>query len=305
MAPAALWVGLVLTVCLTVLPSCALLAHSPYAKGKTKIHNLKKGAGLLVSNEGEVPYQKWRIPNWNHSNAYIWLVGKHDFRKFKTVDMIFYFHGMHSKDYYGDFKRELEKLAQKRKKKPFLFVALVDTPFAKGRDRMKRRWKTLAPEPGARPDKLIKIINSIYRAFRVRFPHIRPNNTKIVLAGFSGGGRVVNSVGTWLAQSPQNDRYAKVFRQRLSKIVYFDCWFNPDDLDAVPTLLKINPNLKIVGTVAIKRPLKNARILAKKFKMRRYGKSKGMIGAGGRLVIYREKGHWAAMIERLEQALDV
>lgn len=295
----------ILTFSLITLGSCSALAHSPYLKGKTKIHDLKKGEGLLVTREGEVPYQRWRIPQWNHTNAYVWTVGDYDFRKFRTVDLIFYFHGMHSKDYYRDFRSELEKLAQKRKNRPFLFVALVDTPYAKGRDRGKHRWKSLAPEHGERPNKLIKVINRMYRAFNKRFPHIRPNSTKIVLAGFSGGGRVVSSVGSWLANSPSDDPFAKVFKKRLAKIVYFDCWFNPSDLEAVPTLLKINPKMKIVGTVAIKKPLKNAKILAKKFKMRKRGKKNGMVGAGGRLVIYREKGHWAAMIERLEQALGV
>ncbi len=296
---------MIIVTALTFPPLLADFAHSKSISGKTKVHNLRKGEGLLITREGAVPYQRWRIPQWNHSKAYFWAVGNYDFRKSDSVDLIFYFHGMHSKDYYKDFKAELEKLAEKRKNKPFLFVALVDTPYSKGRDRGKYRWKKIAPKHGKRPDKLIKIINRIYRAFTVRFPHIKTRNTKIVLAGFSGGGRVVSSVGKWLAETPDTDKFAKVFRQRLSKIVYFDCWFHPSDLEAVPTLLKINPRIKIVGTVAIKRPLKNAGILAKKFKMRRYGRKKGMVGAGGRLVIYRENGHWDAMIKRLEQALNV
>lgn len=295
----------ILVIALVFAPPFTILSHSKNVSAKAKVHNLRKGEGLLITREGAVPYQRWRIPQWNHSKAYFWTVGAYDFRKSDSVDLIFYFHGMHSKDYYKDFKAELKKLAEKRKNKPFLFVALVDTPYSKGRDRGKYRWKKIAPKRGERPDKLIKIINRIYRAFTKRFPHIKPQNTKIVLAGFSGGGRVVSSVGQWLAETPDTDKFAKVFRQRLSKIVYFDCWFDPRDLEAVPTLLKINPRIKIVGTVAIKRPLKNARILAKKFKMRRYGRKKGMVGAGGRLVIYRENGHWEAMIKRLEQALNV
>ena len=115
---------------------------------------------------------------------------------------------------------------------------------------------------------------------------------------------MLNSVGTWLARSPKDDHYASVFRSRLRKMVYFDCWFDPSIVETVPTLLASSPGVKIVGTVHMKKPLKNAAVLAGKFKMRKKKKRDALIGAGGRLIIFKDKSHWQAIIARLTQALE-
>lgn len=285
--------------------SCTLLAQSPYLLSKSRIHSLEKGHGLLVSHDGQVPYQRWRIPEWNQKMAHIWVVGSHDFRKKDSLELILYFHGMHSKDYYRAFRSELEAVAKKRQSRPFLFVGFVDTPFARSKSRSKHRWKSLVPDPDSRPKKLFRIVNRVYRAFKKRFPHVKKSKTKIVLTGFSGGGRVLSSVGKWLARSPKDDRFAKAFRARLSKIVYFDCWFDPADLKTVPALLAANPRMKIVGTVHMKKPKKHAKILTTKLKLRKLRRRNRSVGLGGRFVIFRNKSHWDAMISRLKQALEV
>jgi len=236
---------------------------------------------------------------------HVWVVGNHDFRKYDRVELILYFHGMHSKDYYEAFRSDLEEVARKRPTRPFLFVGFVDTPFAASGSRKKHRWRRLVPRSGERPDRLFRSVNCLYKAFRRRFPHVTKRNTKIVLAGFSGGGRVLDSVGNWLAESPKDDPYAKVFLSRLSKIVYFDCWFDPTVVKTVPTLLDSNPSIKIVGTVHRTKPKKLAARLAGKFKMRSRKRGDGLIGAGGRLLIFRDKSHWRAIIARLKQALEV
>ena len=136
---------------------------------------------------------------------FIWLVGNHDYRKSDSVELVFYFHGMHSKDYYPSFRKKLEALAKKRPKRPFLFVGVVDTPFVSSRNRSKHRWKTIASESGETPARLFSTVNWVFKAFRRRFPHIKKDKTSIVLAGFSGGGRVLDSVGKWLAESSPCD----------------------------------------------------------------------------------------------------
>ena len=83
-----------------------------------------------------------------------------------------------------------------------------------------------------------------------------------------------NSIGNWLARSEKDDPYAEVFRGRLSKIVYFDCWFEKDVIDTIPILLENNPGMKIVGTVHMKKPLEHAIILAGKYKMKADKKKK-------------------------------
>jgi hypothetical protein len=133
---------------------------------------------------------------------------------------------------------------------------------------------------------------------------VKSGKTKIVLTGFSGGGRVLTSVGKWLAASQKNDPYARAFRSRLSKIVYFDCWFDSDDLTTVPTLLLSNPSMKIVGTVHMEKPRKLAKTLAGKFNMRQTNWNNGMVGLGGRFVILNEKSsHWEAVKSKLTVAL--
>jgi hypothetical protein len=125
------------------------------------------------------------------------------------------------------------------------------------------------------------------------------------LAGFSGGGRVLSAVGKWLAKTPKNDPYAKVFRSRLSKMVYFDCWFDPEtDHKTVSKLLESIPGMKIVGTVHMKKPKIMAKELQGKYRMKRARRNNGLVGLGGRLVIYKNKSHWKAMISRLSQALE-
>ncbi len=280
-------------------------ARSPHISKKTRVMGMENSQALLTAPDGKVPYQKWKLPEWKHKKAYVWVVGNHDFRKHDSVDLILYFHGMHSKDYYQAFQATLDKLAKKRPGKPFLFVGFVDTPFRGSGYRKTHRWKTLVHASGERPKRLFTIVNRVYKAFKKQFPHVKKDKTRIVLTAFSGGGRVLRSVGKWLAQSPKDDFFAKAFRSHLTKIVYFDCWFNPTDVDTVHQLLQSNPSMKIVGTVHMGRPKKHAKMLADKFKMKRVRRGKPSVGLGGRFVIFRDKSHWDAMISRLEQALDV
>jgi hypothetical protein len=300
-------VWIILRIALTILVfialcSCTLLGHSPYLAQKTVIPVLTPGQGLAVTASGRIPYQRWRVSSWDDELRYVWLVGDYDFRKHRSVEIILYFHGMHSKDYYRDFRRELESLAIKRPDRPFLFVGFVDTPYTLSEHRGKNRWSSLVPEPGHTPDRLIDTVNSLFKAFRKRFPQVRKEQTHLVLAGFSGGGKVLDAVGTWLARA-KDDPYADVFRSRLRKIAYFDCWFGKDVVDTVPTLLQDNPRMKIVGTVHMETPRKNALLLANKLNMKPDVTKRELVGLDGRLLIYRNDSHWAAMITRLKEAL--
>lgn len=292
-----------LIVIVFLLCSCTILSHSPLIARTSEIPVLENDHLLISESSGQVPYQRWRIPPWDEDMRYVWMVGNYDFRRFDKVEMILYFHGMHSKDYYSAFRKELELLAEKRPNRPFLFIGFVDTPFLPSATRSKDRWSALVPQKGERPDRLFKTVNRVFKAFRTTFPHVRKDKTSIVLAGFSGGGRVLNSIGNWLAHSEKDDPYAEVFRGRLSKIVYFDCWFEKDVLDTVPALLANNPGMKIVGTVHMKKPLEHAIILAGKYKMIADKKKHELVGLGGRLVIFRDESHWSAMIARLKEAL--
>ena len=278
-------------------------AHAHDKKTLAKMPILVPGQGLLAKRSGQVPYQQWRIPSWGNQKRYVWVSGTHDFRRYDRVQLVFYFHGTHAKDYYKDFKSELEEVASKNPRRPFLFVGFVDTPFNKA-SRGVKRWKAMAPKSGERPDRLLRAINQVYRAFRITFPHINKRKTHIVLAGFSGGGRVLDSVGNWLAKSPRNDLYARIFQSKLTKMLYFDCWFNPTIVETVPTLLARNPSMKIVGSVHLSRPKKIAKLLAGKLNLRNRKNKKEMIGLGGRMSIFREKSHWKAMIACLSDALD-
>ncbi len=298
-----LWTGLPVIVFCFLACSCTLLAHSPQLAKAVSIPMLNPSDGFEITESGSVPYQRRRIPSWGEGMRYIWVVGPYDFRKADRVEIVFYFHGMHSKDYYPSFRSELAELAKKRPDRPFLFVGLVDTPFVKARSRSKHRWRFLVDREAERPDRLFSTVNHVYKGFKRRFPHIRKDKTRITLAGFSGGGRVLTSVGQWLAKSPKDDPYARVFLSRLSKIVYFDCWFDREVLTTVPTLLQSNPSIKIVGTVHMKKPKKHAAMLAGKLKLK--VKKRGELsGVGGRLLIFRDKSHWEAMISRLRQALE-
>lgn len=285
-----------------LLCSCTLLSQSPFISRMSEIPVLEDNHLLINESSGRVPYQRWQISPWNEDMRYIWMVGNHDFRRFDRVEMILYFHGMHSKDYYSAFRKELELLAEKRPDRPFLFIGFVDTPYPPSQERSNGRWSSLSPQKGERPDRLFKTVNRVFKAFRATFPNIRKDKTTIVLAGFSGGGRVLNSIGNWLARSEKNDPYAEVFRGRLSKIVYFDCWFDKDVVDTVPALLENNPGIKIVGTVHMKKPLEHAVILASKYKMKADKKKNELVGLGGRFVIFRDQSHWSAMIARLREA---
>lgn len=286
-----------------MLSSCTLLTHSPYLAAQTRTPMMGPDDALIAAPSGRVPYQRWRIPPWSRDMRFIWVVGNHDFRRHDDVELVFYFHGMHSKDYYRAFRKELAELASKRRNHPFLFVGVVDTPFVSSKHRSKLRWKAMADPPAERPATLFSTVNWVYRAFKRSFPHVKKSKTRIVLAGFSGGGRVLDSVGNWLAASSPDDPYARAFLSRLSKIVYFDCWFNRKVLQTVPALLKSNPSMKIVGTVHMKSPKKHAALLADKFKMKRRKNKNRLTGLNGRLIIFRNKSHWDAMIERLTQAL--
>ncbi len=288
---------------LLLLGSCTLLAHSPNIARESSIPVLRPSQGFKVSADGKIPYQRLRIHPWSGGSRYVWVVSNHDLRRTDQVEMILYFHGMQSKDYYADFAKELEELAVKRRAKPFIFVGFVDTPYASSTTRGRNRWKSLLPEEGERPDKLFTVLNGLYRSLSVSFPHVKAGKTKVVLTGFSGGGRVLTSVGKWLAAAPKDDPFARSFRSRLSKIVYFDCWFDSEDLTTVPTLLRSNPAMKIVGTVHMEKPKKLAKTLAGKFNMRQTSKSNGMVGLGGRFVIFNEKSHWEAIKSKLTVAL--
>lgn len=302
------WLGVGLRLCLGMAVclwacSCTLMSHSPYLLQKTVIPRLEGDRGLIVAKNGQIPYQRWRIPSWDDEMRYVWMVGDHDFRSSDRVEIILYFHGMHSKDYYRDFRKELKTLAEKRPYRPFLFVGFVDTPYVGPVSRGKGRWKSLVPHEDERPELLFSIVNRVYKSFRTKFPNVKKEKTTIVLAGFSGGGRVLNSVGNWLARNGKDDPYAEVMKSHLSKIVYFDCWFDKDVVETVPLLLKENPSMKIVGTVHMKKPLEHAAMLAGRYKMRVRKKQNELVGLGGRLVIFRNGSHWDAMISRLGQAL--
>jgi hypothetical protein len=294
--------SLLLALCFSIC-SCTVLRQSQYLYESTVLPKLSDHRGILMSESGQVPYQKWRVPPWDDELRYVWMVGHHDFRRSDKVELILYFHGMHSQDYYQAFRKELESLADARPNDPFLFVGFVDTPFVPLGPKSALRWKALTPEEGERPERLFGTVNRVFKAFRTTFPHMRKDKTSITLAGFSGGGRVLDAVGNWLTRNSTEDPYAEVFRSRLSKIVYFDCWFDKDVINTIPALLQSNPQMKIVGTVHMKKPVEHAALLAGKFKMKTNKKNKELIGLGGRLVIYRNESHWDAMISRLREAL--
>jgi hypothetical protein len=292
-------------LCIACVASCSIVASSPKLAREASIPLLKTGDALRTTDSGAVPYQRLRLPGWSDNLRYVWVVGPHDFRKSDQVELVLYFHGMHEKDYYQAFSKELEELAGKRASKPFLFVGFVDAPYAVPEERSVNRWADIAPKKGERPEKLFQTVNAIYGGFTKTFPHLKKSKTKIVLAGFSGGGRVLDAVGNWLAAAPADDPFAEVFRSRLSKIVYFDCWFDSNILKTVPALLETNPRMKIVGTVHMDKPKQHADILADKLNMKSRPKKDELVGVGGRFLIYRDKSHWEAMISRLLQALEV
>ncbi|MCX5862477.1 MAG: hypothetical protein WCG29_03850 [Desulfomonile sp.] len=283
--------------------SCTILSFSHHIYDQTSVRGVENEHGLIVSESGCVPYQRWRLPPWHDEMRYVWMVGNYDFDRFDGVEIILYFHGMQAKDYYQAFRKELELLVEKRPSRPFLFVGFVDTPHIPPGSIGRDRWSSLAPREGERPDRLFKTINQVFKAFRARFPHVRKDKTTIVLAGFSGGGKVLNAVGNWLARSIKEDPYAEVFRSRLSKIVYFDCWFEKDVVETIPALLESNPDMKIVATVHMKKPVEHAALLVGKFKMKADKKNNELVGLNGRLIIYRDDSHWNAMICRLREAL--
>lgn len=289
--------------CCFHLSSCTLATVSQSVVRETTVAILEDDTGLVCSPSGEVPYQKWRIPPWHEDLRYVWMVGNYDFRKRDSLELILYFHGMHATDYYRAFRTELELLAEKRPDRPFLFVGFVDTPYVASESRHQNRWRLLVPAPGESPEPLFKIVNRMFKALKKSFPHIAKDRTTITLAGFSGGGRVLDAVGGWLARSPDDDPFARVFRSRLTKIAYFDCWFDSDMLETVPALLRDNPGMRIVGTVYMDKPKKNADMLADKLKMKKLKNEETLIGLGGRLKILRDKSHWNAMISRLKEAL--
>jgi hypothetical protein len=95
-----------------------------------------------------------------------------------------------------------------------------------------------------------------------------------------------------------------VFRSRLRKIVYFDCWFNKNVVNTIPILLENNPKIKIVGTVHMKKPQEHAAMLAKKYNMKQRHAKGELVGLNGRLTIFQDDhSHWNAMISQLKDAL--
>jgi hypothetical protein len=219
------------------------------------------------------------------------------------VELVLYFHGMHSKDYYRDFRRELDALVKKRPHNPFVFVGLVDTPYVDYAAQRKDRWNSMLCEANGRPEKLFTIVNHVYKAMKLRYPNIRKEKTHITLTAFSGGGKVLDSVTNWLAKADSDDSYARMFRTKLVKIVYFDCWFDKRVLTTIPSLLENNPKMKIVGTVHMKKPAEHAALLAEKFKIRKERKKGPLMALDGRLTIFHDDSHWNAMISRLKEAL--
>ncbi len=294
---------ILLVFVISMLCSCTIISHSPYLAEKTRVPVLEDGCGLATSELGYIPYQRCLIPPWDTDLRYVWLVGNYDFRKYDGVDLILYFHGTSPKDYYDVFRKELESLAVQRADRPFLFVGLVDNPHIGLECENPNPWDILLPKRGERPEALFELLNQIFKAFRTKFPNIKKDKTHIVLAGFSGGGKVLSAIGNWLARSDKEDPYAEVFRSRLSKIAYFDCWFDKDVIETIPALLEDNPGMKIVGTVHMKKPMEHASILADKFKMKADKKNRELITPDGRLTIYRDDSHWEAMIRRLKEAL--
>lgn len=283
--------------------SCSLISQSPILSKSSSVDRLDEEQPLESDSGGEIPYQRWRISPWDEDLKYIWLVGNFDFRKTDQVEIILYFHGMGSKDYYRDFRKELESLACKRPDRPFIFVGFVDTPYVYNWARSKGRWSSFTLKDGERPELLFKTINRIFKGVKRAFPNIEKEKTTLTLAGFSGGGRVLDSVGSWLSKAPADDPYAEVFRSKLTKIAYFDCWFDKDVIETIPALLENNPGMRIVGTVHMKKPSELAAILAGRYKMKQDKTRTGLTGLGGRFVIYKGDSHWDAMISRLSQAL--
>ncbi len=298
--------GALLATTLAVLLLSSAIAPPVYsepADSPDAVPLLVSGRRLKTSALGGVPYQRWRLPSWGDQKRYVWIVGNHDFHKFDHAEIVLYFHGTHAKDYYQEFRGELTEAAQKNPYRPFLFVGFVDAPNAKSDGRGQKRWEGMVPKSGERPDRLLRSLNQVFSSFRRTFPHMRKSRTKLVLSGFSGGGKVLDSVGTWLARSAKDDPYARVFQLKLSKMLYFDCWFNPAVVETVPTLLAKNPSMKIVGTVHMQAPKKFAQALAGKLRMRGLKGKNEMIGLGGRMSIYREESHWKAMVACLSDAL--
>ncbi len=285
------------------LSSCSLISQSSVLSRNASVNILEEDQSLESDSGGAIPYQRWRINPWDKDLKYIWLVGDYDFRRTDKVEIILYFHGMGSKDYYRDFRKELQALSAKRPDRPFLFVGFVDTPYVFSWDRSKGRWSSFVLKDGERPELLFRIINRIFKGIKRAFPNIEKEKTTLTLAGFSGGGRVLDSVGSWLAKAPEDDPYAEVFRAKLSKIAYFDCWFDRDVIKTIPALLAGNPGMRIVGTVHMKKPSELAEILADRYKMKSAGAKTELRGLGGRLLIYKGDSHWDAMISRLSQAL--
>ncbi len=286
-----------------LLNACTIVAQSPYLSQEAGMPYLAYDQPLISDTSGNLPYQKWRLPSWEDDLRYVWLVGNYDFRNFDNVEMILYFHGMHSSDYYTAFRKELQALTDKRPNKPFVFIGFVDTPHVTPEDRSRERWKAFTAGQTDYPERLSKSVNTLFRAFRKTYANVDKDKTSIVLSGFSGGGKVLDAVGQWLAKSPKDDPYAEVFRARLSKIVYFDCWFDKNVLETVPTLLEDNPDIKIVGTVHMKKPVEHAAMLAGRYNMSVDKERKELKALDGRLTIFKDESHWNAMISRLKEAL--
>jgi hypothetical protein len=71
----------------------------------------------------------------------------------------------------------------------------------------------------------------------------------------------------------------------------------------VPALLENNPDIKIVGTVHMKKPVEHAAVIASKYRMKAKKENNELVGLNGRIVIYKDDSHWNAMISRLREAL--
>ena len=125
---------------------------------------------LLVNQKGEIPYQRYRVGPWDDEFRYVWIVGDYDFRKFDNVELILYFHGMSSKDYYRDFRKQIETLAAKRPNRPFLFVGFVDTPYVSMANRSKARWSSFTLKDGDYPELLFKIGKWPFQIIKKDFP---------------------------------------------------------------------------------------------------------------------------------------
>jgi len=102
--------ALCLVLFISPLFSCSVVSYSLAVRDYIDIPRLEDRA-ISVNEKGEIPYQRYRVGPWGDEFRYVWIVGDYDFHKFNSMELILYFHGMSSKDYYRDFHKEIQALA--------------------------------------------------------------------------------------------------------------------------------------------------------------------------------------------------